>query len=137
LADTWLPQAVDGTAVLAVAVSDPAGASAVQAAADGGLEGQVSFVPGGLWADLVLVAATGPDGSPVVAAVEPGADGVTVERQDTSSVPEARFTFSGAPAVLLEGGRANADVVEWLRQRMIAGLCATAAGVTDAALTLT
>jgi acyl-CoA dehydrogenase len=137
LGDAWLAKAADGTAVLSVAVADPAGASAVKASADGRLDGEVSFVPGGLWADLVLVAATGPDGSPVVAAVEPGADGVTVVRQDTSSVPEARLTFSGAPAVLVEGGRANTDVAEWLRQRMTAGLCATAAGVTDAALRLT
>jgi len=142
LGDAWLPKVADGTAVLSVAVSDPGGPGAVKASpahdgSGGRLDGQVSFVPGGLWADLVLVAATGPDGAPVVAAVEPGADGVTLERQDTSSLPEARLTFSGAPAVLLEGGRANIDVAEWLRQRMIAGLCATAAGVTDAALKLT
>ena len=135
LADAWLPKAADGTAVLAVAVADPAGASAVKTAGDGSLSGEVSFVPGGLWADLVLVAATGADGTPVVAAFEPGADGVTTVRQDTSSVPEARFQLAGAPAVLLAGG--GTDVAEWLRQRMIAGMCATAAGVTDAALKLT
>ncbi len=62
LGDAWLPEVADGTAVLAVAVADPAGAAAVKASADGRLDGQVSFVPGGLWADLVLVAATGSDG---------------------------------------------------------------------------
>jgi 3-oxocholest-4-en-26-oyl-CoA dehydrogenase beta subunit len=135
LASHWLPKVADGTAVLAVAVADPAGPSAVRAAAGGRLDGQVSFVAGGVWADLVLVPATGPDGSTVVAAVEPGAEGVTVERQDTSSVPEARYTFSGAPAVLLEGD--GGTIAEWLRQRIVAGLCITAAGVTNAALTLT
>ena len=145
LGDAWLPKVADGTAVLSVAVADPAGASAVKASPDGRLDGQVSFVAGGVWADLVLVAATGSDGAPVVAAVEPGAAGVTVEAQDTSSAPEARLTFSGAPAVLLEGGPADTDragggtddVAEWLRQRMVAGLCNTATGVTAAALELT
>jgi 3-oxocholest-4-en-26-oyl-CoA dehydrogenase beta subunit len=133
LADRWLPEVVAGRAVLASALVD--GAGAVRVDADGRVHGQVSFVPGGLWASLVLVPATTAAGEIALVAVEPTAPGVAVEPQATTTgAPEARFTFTGAPAVAFDDG---ADLAEGLRLRTVAGLCALAAGITAAALELT
>jgi 3-oxocholest-4-en-26-oyl-CoA dehydrogenase beta subunit len=134
LAERWLGPVVTGEAVLATALADAPGA--VRASADDVLDGQVSFVAGGLWAALVLVPATTVDGAVAVFAVEPSSEGVTVERQGTSTgAPEARLTLTSARGTLV--GTPGDDVAEWLRQRTVAGLCALAAGITAAALELT
>ena len=66
--------------------------------------------------------------------VDPASDGVTVERQDTTSgVPEARLVLQGAPAERLAGP----DGVTWLVEHAQAAMCVMAAGACAAALELT
>jgi alkylation response protein AidB-like acyl-CoA dehydrogenase len=66
-------------------------------------------------------------GGTAVCAVEAGAGGVVID--------DGRVTLDHAPAVaLVDGGDGLAEA---LRQRMVAGLCAEAAGITAAAVELT
>jgi acyl-CoA dehydrogenase len=100
------------------------------------LEGTVSFVPDGLWAALVLVPAVDAAGLVRVYAVHTEDAGVSVEQQaSTLGPPDARLVLHGAPGVALNGD--GSEIAEFLRQRSVAALCAYAAGVAEAALTLT
>ncbi len=87
----------------------------------------------------VLVPATTPDGSVIVALVDPGAVGVTVVDLDlTDGWPESDLVLDGVTveaADVLEGdGRV---ITTSMIDRVTAGLCATQAGVSAAALRLT
>lgn len=133
----WLPRLAGGEAIATAAVTEVPGAAATTAVRRGetwNLTGVVDFVPAGLDADVLLVAAATGDGERVFV-VDPRANGVGVVRQDTTTgVPEARIAFRDAPAIGLLSGDAVAD---WIRLRLTAGLAAMAAGVCDAALHIT
>ena len=135
LAKEWLPKVADGSAVLSAALAtfpDPG----LTLSAAGAIDGVVSFVPAGLDADLVLVLAEGLGGSGAFL-IDPKGVGVTPEAQvTTAGAIEARLSLNGVvPVARLD---ADGEVVrEWLRQHVVAGLCATAAGITAAALDLT
>ncbi len=136
LAQEWLPKVSGGDAVLSAALStfpDPP----LTVSAAGAINGTVSFVPAGLDADLVLVFAEQPGGVTGAYLIDPKSAGVSAESQvaGDGSV-EARFAFTDVAAVAPLNGD-GADIREWLAQRVIAGLCATAAGITAAALDLT
>jgi 3-oxocholest-4-en-26-oyl-CoA dehydrogenase beta subunit len=136
LAGQWLPKVADGSAVLSAALAtfpDPP----LTVNGSGTLDGVASFVPAGMDADAVLVVAERPDGSSSAYLIDPTSAGVTREPQvTTAGAVEARLTLSGAqPSAQLAGD--GAVVREWLREHVVAGLCATAAGITAAALDLT
>jgi 3-oxocholest-4-en-26-oyl-CoA dehydrogenase beta subunit len=89
--DAWLPGVVSGETVLTAALvefgADPL-APQTTATRDGDgwvLDGQKDCVPAGLVAARVLVPAATDDGGIVLALVDPTADGVTRERQDTTN----------------------------------------------------
>jgi 3-oxocholest-4-en-26-oyl-CoA dehydrogenase beta subunit len=135
LAKQWLPKVADGSAVLSAALArcaDPP----LTVSASGVIDGVASFVPAGMDADAILVVAERAGGSGAYL-IDPTAAGVGREPQVTSAgAVEARLTLSGVlPSAQLDGD--GAAVSEWLRELVVAGLCATAAGITAAALDLT
>jgi 3-oxocholest-4-en-26-oyl-CoA dehydrogenase beta subunit len=145
-----LPGVVSGDTVLTAALVE-SGTDALHpvttARRDGDgwrLDGVKVCVPAGLIAERVLVSARLDDdagGGVAVSIVDPCADGVTVERQDTTSgIPEARIELAGVRVsgsdVLGDGGSGTA-VVEWMVERATAALCAVATGVCEEALRLT
>src|SRR5262249_36979357 len=113
----------------------------VRAGADWRLDGTKDCVPAAhLAAALVVPAATG-DGRVGVFLVEPGASGVTLERQvATNKEPQARLTLAGArvaaDGVLGDPARGR-DIVEWLLDRALLGVCAVELGVAERALRIT
>ena len=121
----------DGATVVTAAVHEPVGdpfAPAATATADR-VSGVKVCVPSGTIASAFVV--TTADG---LYLVEATADGVTVERADTTTkVPEARVTFDNAPGVPLGGPEA----VEALLWRGISAACVMTSGACAAALTLT
>jgi alkylation response protein AidB-like acyl-CoA dehydrogenase len=122
----------DGTRVVTAALIEPLGdAFAPTTSADGGgrLNGEKVCVPAGLDAERIVVTADAG-----VFVVDPASDGVTVEREDTTSgVPEARLLLRDAPAEQLAGPEA----VTWLVEHAQAAMCVMAAGACAAALELT
>ncbi len=136
LAKEWLPKVCDGSAVLSAALAtfpDPP----LTVSAAGAIAGVVSFVPAGLDADLILVFAEQASGGSGAYVIDPQAAGVSREAQLTGAgAVEARLTLEGvAPLGQLSGS--GSEIREWLRQRVVAGLCASAAGITATALDLT
>ncbi len=136
LAGQWLPQVGEGAAVLSAALAtfpDPP----LTVNASGGIDGVASFVPAGMDADAIVVVAERPGGGSSAYLIDPAAAGVSREPQvTTAGAVEARVTLSGVqPSARLDGD--GDDIREWLRERVVAGLCATAAGITAAALDLT
>jgi alkylation response protein AidB-like acyl-CoA dehydrogenase len=136
LANEWLPKVADGSVVLSSALASflepPLSVSAA-----GTLDGVVSFVPAGMDAAAVLVIAERADGTVGAYLIDPASSGVTREPQlTTAGAVEARLTLNGvSPMATLDAdGR---QVREWLRERVVAGLCALAAGITAAALDIT
>jgi 3-oxocholest-4-en-26-oyl-CoA dehydrogenase beta subunit len=115
------------------------------AAAAGGswrLQGEKICVSSGLAAGAYLVPVRFPDSSTGVVFVDAGARGLVRERQDTTSGrPEALLVLSGvevpADAVLGTETSEQADVLDWLVDRVTAGLSVTAAGCLDEALRMT
>jgi alkylation response protein AidB-like acyl-CoA dehydrogenase len=106
------------------------------------LDGEKICVPSGLAADAYLVSATYPDSSTGVAFVGAAAPGLARERQDTTSGrPEAMLVLSGVevPGDAVLGAEAfqQALVLDWLVDRLTAGLSVTAAGCIDEALRMT
>jgi alkylation response protein AidB-like acyl-CoA dehydrogenase len=122
---------VDGSAIVAAAVHEPVGDpfSPTTTVTDGALTGTKVCVPVGSLAAAFVVTAT--DGLYLVDADAPGVD---VERSDTTTgVPDARVTFTGAPARCLGGP----DAVESLLWRGVSAACVMTAGACAAALALT
>jgi len=115
------------TAALVEALGDPFVPSAT--ATGGRLTGEKVCVPSGLLAERIVVSA---DAGLFV--VDPSSDGVTIEREDTTSgVPEARLVLRDAPAEQLAGP----DGVAWLVEHAQAAMSVMAAGACAAALELT
>src|SRR5262245_2827004 len=105
------------------------------------LDGVKVCVPAGVSADLVLVPASSTDGSIGIFVVDPQANGVTVERQDTTSgIPQARIELDGVAvtdADTLLYGASGGEELEWIIERATAALCALATGVCEQALKMT
>jgi alkylation response protein AidB-like acyl-CoA dehydrogenase len=122
----------DGTRIVTAALVEPVGeafAPATTADGDGRLTGEKVCVPAGV--DAAQIVVTADNG---VFLVDPASEGVTVERQDTTSgVPEARLVLEGAPAERLAGP----DGVTWLVEHAQAAMCVMASGACAAALELT
>ena len=148
-----LPGVARGTPVLSAALADVAGDLSVGGAgqpsvvakrgADGvELSGTAFAVPSAHVADRVLVPAS-LDGGAVVAVVDPGAAGMTVERAVTTNreihphlhldgvrVPSDQLLAGGDPS---QGPR----VLIWMLERAWTGLCAVQVGVAEAAVAQT
>jgi 3-oxocholest-4-en-26-oyl-CoA dehydrogenase beta subunit len=148
-----LPAVVAGAQVLTGALADVAGDLALggtgrpSVAATIGANGTVLSgtcfaVPFAHVADRVLVPAS-LDGGVVVAAVDPRADGVTIERaQTTNREIHPHLHLDGVrvgPDDLLAGGdpTRGREVVRWMLDRAWTGLCALQVGVTEAAVAQT
>lgn len=134
-----LPGVAAGTTILTAALSEPLGeelSPATTARQDGEtwvLEGTKTCVPGGAWADQLLVSARTPDG-PRLFLVDAHGEGVTVERQDTITwTPEALVVLDGAHGEVVGDDASVADAVQ-IGQVMV---CAQLVGITDAAVRLT
>ncbi len=140
----WLvPAAGEGLVLTAALVetgsADPA-RPRVAARRDGAgwrLDGVKECVPAGTLAALLLVPAQTPDGVGVFL-VEPGGPGVRLERQlATNREPQARLELAGAalPAdAVLGDPNGGAEIVEWLLDHALVGLCAIQLGVAEEAL---
>lgn len=142
----WLPAVVAGDSLVTTALAGVGGprslrsVAAQPSSAGWTLTGTAPFVPSGLVADLAVVPAVLPDGSPEVFVVALDAPGVTRERQvATTGRPEALLTFDGvtldAGERLATGGDGEA-IVRSMVLRSTAGLAVTEAGVVSAALAL-
>jgi acyl-CoA dehydrogenase len=127
----WLPAVVSGEVVLSFALEGPPGAVTATATNGGGegswrLDGVRVGVPAAAVADRLVVAA-----GERLFLVDPRGPGVTIELADTTNRERrGHVRFDGAPAEALgvDGG------VEWLRQRVVVGLCALAVGVAEEAV---
>ncbi|HEY6793557.1 MAG TPA: acyl-CoA dehydrogenase family protein [Kineosporiaceae bacterium] len=133
----WAEPAGRGELLLTAALT---ARSPVRARRDGDrwvVDGVATSVPAGPAADVVLLPAATAAG-PVVLAVLPQRDEVTVERQylvDGQCHGQVALDGLTLPADRAVG--AGADVSSWLRDRATVGLCALQLGVTERALELT
>jgi alkylation response protein AidB-like acyl-CoA dehydrogenase len=146
-----LPGVVSGDVLLSAALADVADDIAVggrgrpsvcAAVADDGtltLAGTAHAVPYGHVAHRVLVPVATPAGT-VVAAVDPSAPGVTVERALTTNReihPHLHLdsVTVGTDDVLAGGDASRGDeVVSWILERAWTGLCALQVGITESAV---
>ncbi|HEV3281154.1 MAG TPA: acyl-CoA dehydrogenase family protein [Acidimicrobiales bacterium] len=106
------------------------------------LSGTAFAVPSAHVADRVLIPAALGDGV-VVAAIDPQAAGVTIERADTTNReihPHLHLDgVRAGPDDLLAGGDPGRgyEVLQWMLQRAWTALCALQVGVTEAAVSQT
>lgn len=143
----WLPGVVNGDTVLTAGLvelgADPLHptTAVTRDGADFRLDGVKVCVPAGLSASAVLVPAVSTDGATGIFVVEPGANGATVERQDTTSgIPQARLELDGVTVGegdTLVYGPSGGEALEWIIERATAALCAVATGVCEQALQMT
>lgn len=123
----------DGSRVVTAALvephADPFAPTTRWSEADRTLSGEKVCVPSGLDAGRIVVSA---DAGLFV--VDPSSDGVTVEREDTTSgVPEARVVLDRAPASELAGPAG----LTWLLEHAQAATACMVAGACAASLELT
>ncbi len=143
----WLPKVGAGEAILTAALAEPGGDPSrptVSAHRDGDtlrLSGTKLCVPAAAIADALLVSASEPDGSIVVALVERDAAGVEIAPLETTSgQPESRVTLDDvrvAADAVLGDGRDGASVLEWMLVRANAAVANVALGACEEALELT
>jgi 3-oxocholest-4-en-26-oyl-CoA dehydrogenase beta subunit len=143
----WLPGVVGGETVLTAALvelgADPLypSTSVTREASRYRLDGVKVCVPAGLSADYVLVPASSTDGSIGIFVVDPKANGVTIERQDTTSgIPQARMELDGVAVGDVDTllyGPSGSEALEWIIERATAALCSVATGVCEQALKMT
>ena len=143
----WLPGVVSGDTVLTAALvelgTDPLHptTSATREGSGFRLDGVKVCVPAGLSASAVLVPASSTDGSVGIFVVDPKGNGVTIERQDTTSgIPQARVELDGVAVSegdTLQYGTSGGEALEWIIERATAALCAVATGVCEQALKMT
>ena len=138
------PGVVAGTTVLTAALVEPLGdplRPITTASAKGAgwvLDGEKACVPAGLVADRILVSATTADGIVGLFLIDPAADGVSLERQDTiSRIPEAQLRLTGAPAELVGPLDAVASSVAWTIHHVNVANSSVMVGVAEQALKLT
>jgi 3-oxocholest-4-en-26-oyl-CoA dehydrogenase beta subunit len=155
---TWLTGVAGGETILTAAMAElvgevivPGGAeptTTATAQADGSwvLSGTKACVPAALVADAILVPATcqtadGTTTGPGVFIVEPGAEGVTLTRQTTTTGrPEAIVELDGVRLGvdrLVGEGADGAAIIECITEYATTALCIEEAGVCATALELT
>lgn len=102
------------------------------------LSGTKTMVPLAEQARRVLVPAAGPEGRVVLVWLEPSAAGVTLRPQvSTHGQPAAELVLDGvrvAAVDVLAGPERGDEVLGWLHDRVLAGVAATALGVSGRAL---
>lgn len=144
----WLPRVASGDAILTAALTEAEGdprTPTTVAAPDGQgvrLSGSKFCVPAANIAHAMLVPAVTPDGGVIVAEVEREAAGVTVTPLSTTfGQPEARVDFDGvavgSDALLGDGERGGAEILEWILLRANAAVANVALGACEEALELT
>jgi hypothetical protein len=144
----FLPRVVGGDCILTAALIepgsvDPARVSTLANRVGAGfrLEGRKTCVPAVHLAERVIVPATMADGRVGLFLVEPGAKGVTLERQHaTSHEPQFRMSLESVEVGeddLVGGAGASANALAWLLARATAGLCALELGVAERSLRIT
>jgi 3-oxocholest-4-en-26-oyl-CoA dehydrogenase beta subunit len=142
-----LPDVAAGRAVLTAALvesgRDDLRRPATVATADGDgyrVAGSKSCVPLAGRARRMLVPAALADGRVVVLLVAPGADGVTLRPQTaTNGQPQAEVELADVvvgPDDVLAGPDRGDEVLGWVLERALAGLAATALGVSGRALAM-
>jgi 3-oxocholest-4-en-26-oyl-CoA dehydrogenase beta subunit len=147
LQDRLLPGVVRGDTILTAALAEAGAdvrAPVAKAAPDGGgfrLSGVKSSVPFAHLAAAVLVPARTPDGKVVVCVVDPRAAGVNLAREETMNWEvhqrmELADVKVGADAVLGSAGTGR-EVLDWIVDRTITGLCAISAGACQEAVRIT
>ncbi|MDX6198119.1 MAG: 3-oxocholest-4-en-26-oyl-CoA dehydrogenase beta subunit [Actinomycetota bacterium] len=104
------------------------------------LSGTKTAVPLASVARRILVPASLADGRVVIALVEPGAAGVVVRSQTaTNGQPQGEVELTDvriAAADVLAGPDRGAEVLDWLLDRAVTGVAATALGVSGRALSM-
>lgn len=143
-----LPGVVAGEVVLSAALIEPgetfvSTTPAVKATRDGSsyrLDGEKWFVPFAAAAKRILVPVSTDEGVTVLL-LDPAADGVSLERVETTSFePQWALMLDGAMVatedVLGTPGQ-GAAIVDWMVERALAGICSMQAGVSEKALRLT
>ena len=144
----WLPGVVDGETVLTVALneigSDPRQPQLGAVPERGGwvLSGTKTSVPAVHLAGAIVVPAVDPEGHIRIFVVPTDAAGLSSDRQDTfNHEPTFHLDFEGValgPEAELAGTPANGQsAIDWIVDRATVGLCAIAAGVSDAGMRLT
>ncbi|MEU2420328.1 acyl-CoA dehydrogenase family protein [Streptomyces sp. NPDC007851] len=144
LRDRLLSRAGRGERVLTVAAGGRTGHDAAELAVtarpDGAefvLEGVQTAVPWAYDADLVVVPAHTATDRNVLALVAPGADGVTLAEQVSTSGERLGELRLEAARVAVRDVVAEPGAWEWLRELLTTGTCALALGVGDQVLRLT
>ncbi len=143
----WLPAVAAGDVCLSAALTEVAtgvdGRPAVSAAADGdgwALTGTCLAVPQAHVAARVLVPAMSETGA-IVAIVDPAGPGARLERAVTTDRqvhPHLHLDdYRVAPADVLAGPARGAQVVSWMLERALVGLCAIQLGVAEEAVLTT
>ena len=148
-----LPGVVAGQVILTAALADvandiavggPGRPSVCAGSTDTGLvvSGTAFAVPYAHLANRVLVPVATIEGT-VIAAIDPGAPGVTIERAVTTNReihPHVHLDgVAVGPDDLLAGGDATkgAEVLSWMLERAWTGLCALQVGIAEAAVAQT
>jgi alkylation response protein AidB-like acyl-CoA dehydrogenase len=132
------------TAALAEAGSDDPASPTTEARRDGAswrIEGVKSFVPAAHLAERVLVPARIAGAGVGLFLVDPTASGVTLERQETTNLePQCRMILSGVEVGaddVVSSPERGEEIVRWITDRAVVGLCALQVGVCDRALRMT
>ncbi len=139
----WLPRVASGDAILAHAIVDDRPIDVVAARRDGDafvLDGTRSLVQAAHVADAILVPAQ-LDGATTLFLVDPRAEGVHLERVETTDEhlrPHFHATNVRVAAVDVVGALGQgAEILAWLHQRATLALCAMQVGVAERALEMT
>jgi alkylation response protein AidB-like acyl-CoA dehydrogenase len=143
-----LPAVAGGKSILTAALAEDGSRDpltvATRARRDGSgwkLDGAKAYVPVASLASHILVPARLDDETTAVFIVERDATGVSLEALATTTGElEYRVTLAGvvvAPEGRLGDGKRDDEILPWLIDRTIAGLCATELGIADRALRMT
>ena len=140
-----LPGVIDGTSILTAALYEvgeymvPA-SPATTGTPDGDawrLDGEKMLVPAAHLATRILVPARTDHGVGVFL-VDPSAEGVELERNEAiNDEPVYTLRLRGARGEALGDPGRGDEIVEWITERAIAGLCSVQTGVCEAAVRLT
>ena len=145
----FLPSVIDGSATLAMALYEPSDVAvptvpSTRATPDGSgwrLDGEKSLVVGADRVAAILVPARTGEATSAVFLVEPGAVGMSLQRE-TAVTGEPQWTVQldgvtvGGDA-LLGGPEQGAEIVDWVSDHLAAAICATQTGVCEEALAIT
>ncbi|MHB8680596.1 MAG: acyl-CoA dehydrogenase family protein [Acidimicrobiales bacterium] len=142
----WVGPVLSGDAIVTAALAEPGAdpyrpaTTATRAGGGWRLQGEKSWVPAGMLADLAVVPATAEAGVGLFL-VETAAGGVTRTRQEaTDGRIEADMTLDvtiGDDDVLVAPGASGDEALRWLLERAAAAMCVEVAGACQSALKLT